>query len=98
MQLNSDEPSRPRPTNDNGTPTLPLRFGDDLLMALRFYSRLPTGSTAHQRLDLDRIAIVLPLASFAIGLVPVAVLILLEWVGVPTFFAAAIAVGVLVLV
>jgi adenosylcobinamide-GDP ribazoletransferase len=98
MQLSSDEPSRPRPTNDNGLPALPVRFGDDLLMALRFYSRLPTGSSAHQRPDLNRIAIVLPLASFAIGLVPVAVLLILEWVGVPTFFAAAFAVGVLVLV
>ena len=97
-KLSNEGPGRPQPTNDNGPPALPLRFGDDLLMALRFYSRLPTGSIPHQRPDLDRIAIVLPLASFVIGLVPVAVLLLLEWIGVPTFFAATLAVAALVIV
>jgi adenosylcobinamide-GDP ribazoletransferase len=96
--LTNDGPITPRPTNDNGPPALAARFGDDLVMALRFYSRLPTGPAPHQRPDLDRIAIVLPLASFVIGLVPIAVLLILEWIGVPTFFAAAFAVAALVTV
>jgi adenosylcobinamide-GDP ribazoletransferase len=96
--LSTDGSPSPRPTNDNGPPALATRFGDDLVMALRFYSRLPTGSATHQRPDLNRIAIVLPLASFVIGLVPVATLLLLEWIGTPTFFAATFAVAALVIV
>ena len=98
MQLTSDGSATPRPTNDNGGAPPGSAFGDDLLMALRFFSRLPTGATAHRRPDLDRIATVLPLASVVIGAAPVAVLLLLEWIGVPTFFAAALAVGTLVAV
>ena len=67
-------------------------------MGVRFYSRLPTGSTPHQRPNLDRMALTLPLTSVVIGVIPVAVLLLLEWLGAPTFFAAVIAVGVLVVV
>ena len=96
--MSSDGPPGARPTNDNGPPALATRFGDDLVMALRFYSRLPTGNAPHQRPNLDRVAIVLPLASFVVGLIPVAVLLLLEWVGVPTFFAATLAVAVLVII
>lgn len=96
--MTSDGPSPPRPTNDNGQRRRGFNFGDDLLMALRFYSRLPTGSSPHERPDLNRIAPVLPLASFVIGLVPAVVLLLLEWMGVPTFFAAAMAVAVMVVI
>ena len=92
MQLTSDGPPAPRPTNDNRTPG-PPGFGDDLLMGVRFYSRLPTGSAPHQRPNLNRIALTLPLTSVIIGIPPVAVLLVLEWIGVPTFFAAVIAVA-----
>ena len=67
-------------------------------MGVRFFSRLPTGNTPHQRPNLDRMALTLPLASVVIGVIPVAVLLLLEWAGVPTFFAAVIAVAALVIV
>lgn len=99
MQLTSEGSAAPRPTNDNGNRPPPgASFGDDLLMALRFFSRLPTGPAVHQRPNLDRIAPVLPLASVVIGMAPVVVLLLLRWMGVPTFFAAAMAVGILVIV
>jgi adenosylcobinamide-GDP ribazoletransferase len=98
MQLSSEGPIQPRPTNDNSPPASPSQFGDDLLMALRFYSRLPTGPSPHRRPDLNRIAIVLPLASVVIGVIPVAVLLIAEWLGVPTFFAAALGVAALVVV
>lgn len=95
--MTSEGSPTPRPINDNAGPP-GAAFGDDLLMALRFYSRLPTGPAPHRRPSLDRIAIVLPLAGVVIGIPPVAVLLLLEWLGVPTFYAAAFAVGVLVIV
>jgi adenosylcobinamide-GDP ribazoletransferase len=96
-QLTSDRPPAPRPTNDNQDGTA-SGFGDDLLMGLRFYSRLPTGSVPHQRPNLDRMALTLPLTSVAIGIPPVALLLLLEWAGTPTFFAAALAVALMVVV
>ncbi|MCS6760413.1 MAG: hypothetical protein MO852_16915, partial [Candidatus Devosia euplotis] len=40
---------------------------DDLTMALRFFSRLPTGDSPHQKPELNRIAMALPLASGVIG-------------------------------
>ena len=62
-------------------------------MGVRFFSRLPTGTTPHQRPNLDRMALTLPLTSVVIGVIPVAVLLLLEWAGSPTFFAAVMAVA-----
>ncbi len=97
-KLTDDGPPAPRPINDNRPPTTRLSFGDELLMGVRFYSRLPTGSAPHQRPVLDRMALTLPLTSVVIGLIPVAVLLLLEWAGTPTFFAAVMAVAALVIV
>ena len=88
----------PRPTNDNRPPATALTFGDELVMGVRFFSRLPTGNTPHQRPNLDRMALTLPLTSVVIGVIPVAVLLLLEWAGTPTFFAAVIAVASLIIV
>jgi adenosylcobinamide-GDP ribazoletransferase len=96
--LSSDGPLEPRPTNDNRSPSTPLNFGEELLMGVRFYSRLPTGNAPHQRPNLNRMALTLPLTSVVIGVIPVAVLLILEWLGTPTFFAAAIAVGAMVIV
>jgi adenosylcobinamide-GDP ribazoletransferase len=96
--LTSDGPPAPRPTNDNRNPATAFSFGDDLLMGLRFYSRLPTGNTPHQRPNLDRMALTLPLTSVIIGVPPVAVLLILEWAGTPTFFAAVVAVALMVVV
>jgi adenosylcobinamide-GDP ribazoletransferase len=96
--LTDDRPPAPRPTNDNRHSAAGFNFGDELLMGVRFYSRLPTGNTAHQRPNLDRMALTLPLTSVVIGVIPVAVLLVLEWFGTPTFFAAVIAVATLVIV
>ncbi len=65
----------------------------DFIMALRFFSRLPTGDSPHEIPDLNRIAMALPLASLAIGIGPVALLIGATLLGVPAYFAAALAVG-----
>lgn len=95
--MTTDGPPAPRPTNDNRPAPTDFGFGESLLMALRFYSRLPTGNLPHQRPDLNRMALTLPLASVIIGVAPVAMLLLLEWFGAPTFFAAAMAVALMVI-
>tara|TARA_R110002020_G_scaffold41276_6_gene121669 strand:- start:215 stop:1063 length:849 start_codon:yes stop_codon:yes gene_type:complete len=86
------EPSRPAPASGG------MGLGDDLLMALRFFSRLPTGDSPHQKPELNRIAMALPLASLVIGLGPALLLIGASFVGLPAYFAAALAVAAQVLV
>jgi adenosylcobinamide-GDP ribazoletransferase len=73
-----------------------LGLKDDLVMALRFFSRLPTGDSPHERPDLGRIAMALPLASVVMGLVPILPLGGV-WLGLPAYFAAALAVGAMVI-
>ena len=67
-------------------------------MALRFFSRLPTGRSAHRKPDLGRIAVVLPLASLIIGIGPALLLVGGAMAGLPSYFAAALAVGAMALV
>ena len=94
----SDRPI-PRKSNDNHPrPPKPVRMVDDLVMALRFFSRLPTGDGEHEKPNLNRIARILPFASLVIGLAPVAVLALCGWLALPGLFAAAFAVALWVLV
>lgn len=67
-------------------------------MALRLFSRLPTGRSPHQKPDQGRVAMALPLASTAIGIGPALLLIGGTLVGLPAYFAAALAVGAMVIV
>lgn len=76
----------------------PFGFLYDLIMALRFFSRLPTGKTPHEKPDLGRIAVVLPVASLVIGALPVALLVAGASLGLPSYFAAALVVGAMVIV
>ena len=92
------DPPAPRPTNDNRPLSSDYRLGDDLLMGLRFFSRLPTGPAPHRRPNLNRIALALPFTSLVIGIGPALLLLGLEWVNVPHLFAAALAVAVLIVV
>ncbi|SEP75951.1 cobalamin-5'-phosphate synthase [Devosia sp. YR412] len=84
------EPTRQRAVTEG------LGLKADVIMALRFFSRLPTGDSTHQVPDLGRIAMALPLASVLIGLGPVLLLIGGALVGLPAYFAAALAVGAMV--
>ncbi|MBI4921006.1 MAG: adenosylcobinamide-GDP ribazoletransferase [Devosia nanyangense] len=97
----NDRPQRgpePRPANENRPVPAETRLGDDLVMGLRFYSRLPTGPRQHVRPNLSRMALALPFTSLVIGAGPVAVLLALEWLGTPHLFSAALAVAVMVIV
>ena len=69
----------------------------DFIMALRFFSRLPTGDSPHETPDLNRIAMALPLASVMIGIGPALLLIGAAALGLPPYFAAAMAVGAAVM-
>lgn len=89
--IKPDEPSSPR------APAGGLGLRADFIMALRFFSRLPTGDSPHQTPDLGRIAMALPLASVAIGIGPALLLIGAVLLGLPSYFAAALAVGAMVL-
>ncbi len=75
-----------------------LGLGADLIMALRFFSRLPTGDSPHQKPDMNRMAMALPLASLIIGAGPALLLALGATVGWPPLFAATLAVALLVIV
>jgi len=74
-----------------------LGLKDDLIMALRFFSRLPTGNTPHDKPDLGRIAMALPLASVVMGVGPV-LLLAGVWLGLPGYFSAALSVAAMVLI
>lgn len=65
-------------------------------MGLRFFSRLPVGDAPHAVPDLNRMAPALPFVSLAVGFVPALLLTVLAWLGAPPLFAAAIGVGLLV--
>lgn len=97
-QLNADEPSvEPAEPSGPRTPAGGMSLRDDFIMALRFFSRLPTGSSPHQQPDLARIAMALPLAGIAIGIGPALLLIGGVLIGLPSYFAAALAVPAMVI-
>jgi adenosylcobinamide-GDP ribazoletransferase len=97
-QLNADEPTleAPEPSSPR-EPAGGMGMGDDFIMALRFFSRLPSGHSPHRKPELARIAMALPLASLAIGLGPALLLIGGTLVGLPSYFAAALAVAAMVI-
>jgi len=96
--LNADEPSvEPDEPSSPREPAGGLGLRADFIMALRFFSRLPTGESPHQAPELGRIAMALPLASVAIGIGPALLLIGGVLIGLPSYFAAALAVGAMVI-
>jgi adenosylcobinamide-GDP ribazoletransferase len=98
LQLTDDQTAPLRPHNDNEGNELGARLADDLIMGLRFYSRLPTGDRPHHRPNLSRIAMALPFASLVIAAGPVAVLLAFDWLGAPNLFSAVVAVALMVIV
>lgn len=95
--MSRPESPAPSPRNDNLEPP---RSGlvADVVMALRFYSRLPTGRSEHEAPDLSRIAMALPFASLMIGIGPALLLMLLVVSGFPPLFAAFFALAVFAIV
>lgn len=105
-QLNADDHSETAPDAisadalNASRPEMPkggIGLKDDFIMALRFFSRLPTGSSPHQKPDLGRIAMALPLASLAIGIGPALLLLGATLIGLPPYFAAALGVAAMVI-
>ena len=69
----------------------------DTVMALRFFSRLPTGGSPHETPVLKRMALALPFASLVIGIGPALLLVFALLLGLPSYFAATLAVAAMVL-
>ncbi len=91
-----------RPRQDNAPPHAPApgdwHLKDDLVLGLRFFSRLPSGDSPHVAPNLDRIAYGLGFTSVVIGFLPALLLMLCCWAGMPGFVAAVLAVTALALV
>ncbi len=85
-------------TPENKTRIDPHSFPVDMLMALRFYSRFPTGSRPHETPDFNQIAPVLAFASVAISLIPVLVFSLGMAFGLPALLSASFGIGAQIIV
>ena len=99
--MERDPAELPHPPAEDGP--APLREDDgglfaDAVMALRFFSRLPSGDSPHKPPSLARIAPALPFASLVIGIGPALCLLLFVWIGLPPAFAVVLAVAAQVLV
>lgn len=84
---------KPLPQNDNLTAAKGSQLMDDLVMGVRFFSRLPGGDRPHQVPNLSRMALALPFASIVIGLIPALILAGAAALGLPGLFAGALAVA-----
>jgi adenosylcobinamide-GDP ribazoletransferase len=83
-----------------GPPPGPLTSGfvADLAMGLRFYSRIPVPWPRHELPQLDRMAPALPFVSLLIGLPPALLLAVLTFIGLPSTFAAGLALAALLII
>jgi adenosylcobinamide-GDP ribazoletransferase len=84
--LNDDHPGPQGPLNSG--------FVAELVMGLRFYSRVPIPTLPHAAPQLDRMAPALPFASVLIGLGPALLLAILTLIGLPGIYAAGFAAAV----
>jgi adenosylcobinamide-GDP ribazoletransferase len=91
-------PRRPPRQDNDGNSHRGSRLTDDLVMGLRFFSRLPVGDRPHELPDMSRMARAAPFTSLVIGLGPALLLMAAAALGVPGYFAAALAVGAMVVV
>lgn len=87
-----DEEAQPGPAARHGG------LIGDLVMALRFFSRLPTGNSPHEVPNMGRMAMALPLAALIMGAVPAMIVIFGTMAGLPPYFGAALAVAAMVVV
>ncbi|MDP1731553.1 MAG: adenosylcobinamide-GDP ribazoletransferase [Devosia sp.] len=94
--MSEELPAGDRPRQDNGPGPAGSRLAADLVMGLRFFSRLPTGDRPHEKPGLSRMAPALPFTSIVIGMLPALILMGACWLGIPSFFSAALAVAAMV--
>lgn len=92
-------PSPPRQDNHGLPPALGERnrLLADFVMGLRFFSRLPAGDSPHEMPNLSQMAPAVPFVSLAVGFLPAMLMMALCWMTAPAFFAAAMGVGLMVI-
>jgi adenosylcobinamide-GDP ribazoletransferase len=95
--LTDDNGGVPPPRNDNRPPADAAAFGRalvaEIIGGLRFYSRVPIGFVPYVPPELTRLAPVLPVVSLILGIAPAALLVVLTLCGLPSIYAAGIAVA-----
>lgn len=94
---NTPSASRPPVGNDNEI-TSPLSILGNVIMGLRFFSVLPTGTSPHEIPQMNRMVPALAITSVLIGLFPALVFALIYWLGLPPFLAATFGVGAQILI
>lgn len=84
--------------NDNRVAQNNRSLVRDLVMGLRFFSRLPIPKFEHEAPDLNRMAPAIGFTSLALAIIPALVVLISALVGLPTLLAASLGVGVHVIV
>lgn len=100
MARNSGAPMAVSPYKGTALEMALKPIAEDIVAALRFYSRLPLpewGENPHAAPNLDRLGYAIPLAGAVLGLLAGAVLLAAAGLKLPPFLAAALAVTTLVL-
>ncbi|MCF6326330.1 MAG: adenosylcobinamide-GDP ribazoletransferase [Devosiaceae bacterium] len=82
--------SRPPVGNKNETVSTPSIL-EDIIMGIRFYSRLQIPKFGHTKMQIGRMAKVLGLASVIIGIIPGLILLLFLLLGLPILLSAGFA-------
>ncbi len=97
--MTDSPPSPPRQDNHGLPPALgeQNRLLADFVMGLRFFSRLPAGDSPHETPNLSQMAPAVPFVSLAVGFLPAMLMMALCWMTAPAFLAAAMGVGLMVI-
>lgn len=95
---NKQSQIRKQAGNDNINETGERNLLSDIKMGISFYSRIPINSENNISPILSNISPALPFVSLIIGIVPALLLFLALIAGLPPHFAAALAIGVWVLI
>jgi adenosylcobinamide-GDP ribazoletransferase len=90
--------SRNDVSNDNRIDLNNRSLVSDLVMGLRFYSRLPVPGFPHEVPDLNRMAPAIGFASVIFGIIPAALLVIFSLLGMPPLLSVSLAVAAYVII
>lgn len=84
--------------NDNRVKVDNRSLARDLVMGLRFFSRIPIPKFPHEAPDLNRMAPAIGFTSLVLAIIPAVVLLISAMLGLPALLAASLSVGAHVVV